>query len=215
MKSLWNQYKIAKPNEKKPLRELRDIIRDGEENKRQRKGRLFFLTDPYALTKKILGENEEVTWAEIDLFLQNTLKDLNRHRQLTENTILIRPDALTGFYFKVLAWEEIQEVIKFSNYSDRITRAYKSKGREVNKASKVADQDNKKPSSFVGKERKRKEVYRNKGRGWITQHWYTKTTITICISETNKQLSHYKEFSSKEKKLTNTILITLHKFRCA
>ena len=67
------------------------------------------------------------------------------------------------------------------NYPKGITCGYKKKGRDVNKALNVADQDNSKPSSFVGKERERKvikNVYRNKGSGEVTQLLpYKKATI--------------------------------------
>ena len=50
---------------------------------------MSFLTDPYAFSKKIFGEKRsgylESTPAEIDSFLHNNLKDLNRDRDLTES----------------------------------------------------------------------------------------------------------------------------------
>ena len=46
------------------------------------------------------------------------------------------------------------------NYPEVVTRGYKNKGREVNKALNVADQDNNKLSSFVGLERERKVIFK-------------------------------------------------------
>ena len=46
----------------------------------------------------------------------------------------------------------------FSNYSECITHRYKNEGKEVNKASDVADQLTSKSNSFVGKARGRKVV---------------------------------------------------------
>ena len=68
------------------------------EKKGQRNG-WPFLKDPYAFTKKILGEKQsdylESTTAEIDFFLHNSLKDPNRDKDLIENTLLIRPETPT------------------------------------------------------------------------------------------------------------------------
>ena len=69
---------------------------DGEE---MAKKRMAFLTHPYSFTKKVFGEKRsgylKSTSAEIDSFLHNNLKDLNRDGDLTDNTLLIRPEAPT------------------------------------------------------------------------------------------------------------------------
>ena len=128
LKSLRKQYKKAKPDEQVPLREVRDIIRAKlrsvrrtEWHRRGRKERakkwIAFSTNPYAFTKKILGEKRscylESIPAEIDSFRHNNLKDPNRDRDLRENTLSIRLEAPTReFDLKEPMWDEIKAVIK-------------------------------------------------------------------------------------------------------
>lgn len=68
LKTLRKQYKIAKPEERQPLRELRDLIRlnmkslrRAEWHRRRRKERakkrMAFLSNPFNFTKNLLGEN--------------------------------------------------------------------------------------------------------------------------------------------------------------
>ena len=88
----------------------------GTDNKRQRKW-IGFLTGPFAFTKKILEEKrscyQERTTTKIDSFLHNNLKDPNRERDLTENTLLINPEApKREFVLKEPTWDEIKAVIK-------------------------------------------------------------------------------------------------------
>ena len=56
---------------------------------------------------------QENTPAEIDSFLHDNLKYPNRDQDLTENTLLIRPEAPTmDFDLKEPTWKEIKAVIK-------------------------------------------------------------------------------------------------------
>ena len=82
------------------------------EKKERAKKQIAFLTDPYAFTKKILGEkqssHQESTPAETDSFFHNNLRDPNRNRDLTENTLLIRLEAPTReFDLKEPTWDKI------------------------------------------------------------------------------------------------------------
>ena len=86
------------------------------EKKGQRNG-WPFLKDPYAFTKKILGEKQsgylESTPDKIDSFLHNNLIDPNRDKDLIENKLLIRPEAPTReFDLKEPTWDEIKAIIK-------------------------------------------------------------------------------------------------------
>ena len=69
-----------------------------------------------------------------------------------------------------------------------ITCGFKNEEREVYKASNVAVQDSSKPRIFLKKGRERKvikKVYKNRGRGGVTQLLTDKNKTTIFQRQTN------------------------------
>lgn len=110
---------MASEDEKQPLAERHDILRKelltfrrAEWHRRRRKERArkrdAFISNPFAFTKKLLGDKRSGSimcpTKEVNFFLHNTLSDPERDQELEPPTV--------GFDMTEPNWKEVQEVVK-------------------------------------------------------------------------------------------------------
>lgn len=128
LRDLKKQFKNASEEEKPGLAELRCVLRKKlltlrraewhrRRAKERAKRRAAFLSNPFGVTKQLLGQkrNGHLTCAkaEIDTYLHNTYSDAARDEDLGVCRDLIEPPLpATNFNTKVPSWKEIQTVVK-------------------------------------------------------------------------------------------------------
>ncbi|XP_049336392.1 uncharacterized protein LOC125802421 [Astyanax mexicanus] len=128
LRTLKKQYKAAAEEEKKPLLELKNILRKklmtlrrAEWHRRRAKERArkraAFIANPFGFTKQLLGDKRsgqlECSIEQVNHFLQDTVSDPQRDLELEPNKALIRPDLPTmEFNLKEPSLKEVEEVVK-------------------------------------------------------------------------------------------------------